>query len=181
VLYTCVLWKLFEKYFSCSFSSIFQIFFVWSVRTVFRDVRTVLLYVRMVILVVRTIWLICPDVHSSCPDEHVFATSTRHYVRTSLKFRPDGEPCRVKSHSPWRRTSLSPLLLWFFVVLCVFLVIFMHISHVHVSSLHFISSPGMYLYSFTNFFLKVFMLKISLFLSFHFFEFNIYYCPNFFN
>jgi hypothetical protein len=112
----------------------------------------VILYVRTVFLVVRTIWLIRPDVHSSCPDEHVFATSMWHYVRTSLKFRSDGEPCRVKSHSPWRHTSFFPLLLCFFVVLCVFLVLFMRISLVHVSSLDFISSPGMYLYSFTNFF-----------------------------
>jgi hypothetical protein len=75
-------------------------FFVWSVWTVFWDVQTVILYVRTVILVVRTIRLIRSDVHSSCSDERVFATSTWHYVRTSLKFRLDGEPCRVKSHSP---------------------------------------------------------------------------------
>jgi hypothetical protein len=67
---------------------------------VFRDVWTVLLYVQTVILVVRTIQLIRPDVHSSCPNERVFATFAWHYVRTSLKFCPDGEPCRVKSHSP---------------------------------------------------------------------------------
>jgi hypothetical protein len=60
----------------------------------------VLLYVRTVILVVRTIQLIRSDVNSCCPNERVFVISTWHYVRTSLKFRPDGEPCRVKSHSP---------------------------------------------------------------------------------
>jgi hypothetical protein len=60
----------------------------------------VLLYVRTVILAARTVRLIRPDVNSSTPDERVFAISTWYYVRTSLNFRPDGEPCRVKSHSP---------------------------------------------------------------------------------
>jgi hypothetical protein len=59
-----------------------------------------------------------------------------YYIQTSLKFRPDGEPCRVKSHSPWRRTSLSPLFLfclstcafslWF---LCVILMCTCHICN----------------------------------------------------
>jgi len=120
----------------------------------FWDVWTVILYVRTVFLVVRTIWLIRPDVYSSCPDERVFATSTWHYVQTSLKFRPNGEPCRVKSHSP--RAAVH-----FFASFCVFcrLELFMRSSHVHVSSLHFISSPGMYLYSSTNFFFKFSCLK----------------------
>jgi hypothetical protein len=59
-----------------------------------------ILYVRTVFLVVRTIRLIRPDVHSPCLDERVFATSTWHYVRTSFKFHPDSESCRVKLRSP---------------------------------------------------------------------------------
>jgi hypothetical protein len=93
---------------------------------------------------VRTIRLIRSDAHSSCPDDRVFATSTWHYVWTSLKFRPDGEPCRVKSHSPRAAAHFLVSFLCFFVVLCVFLVLFMHSSHVLVSSFHFISSPCMY-------------------------------------
>jgi hypothetical protein len=67
---------------------------------VFRDVRTVLLYVQTILLVVRTIRLIRPNVNSSCPDERVFAISTWHYVRKSLKFFPDGEPCAVAHFFP---------------------------------------------------------------------------------
>jgi hypothetical protein len=93
--------------FFCSFSSLFKIFFcVKCTDGVFRDVLTVLLYVRTVILVVQPIRLIHPDVNSSNPEERVFAISTWHYVRTSFKFRPNGEPCRVKSHSP-RAATLS--------------------------------------------------------------------------
>jgi hypothetical protein len=135
VLYTCVLWKLFGKYFFALFPLFFRFF---CVKRPDGDP------------ICPDGFSGCPDDHSSCPDEHVFETSTWHYVRTSLKFRPDGEPCRVKSHSTWRRTSFSPLLLCFFVVLCVFLVLFMRISLVHMSSLYF--------YSFTIFFF---------FLSFH--------------
>jgi hypothetical protein len=84
-------------------------FFVNCPDGVFRDVRTVLLYVRTMILVVRTIRLIRPNVNSSSPDERVFAIFTWHYVWTSLKFRSDDEPCRVKSHSPRAATfSLAP-------------------------------------------------------------------------
>jgi hypothetical protein len=49
---------------------------------------------------VQTIQLIRLDDYSSCPEDRFFATSTWHYVRTSLKFRLDGEPCRVISLSP---------------------------------------------------------------------------------
>jgi len=49
---------------------------------------------------VRTIQLIRSDGYSSCSDDRVFASSTWHYVLTLLKFRPDGEPCRVKPLSP---------------------------------------------------------------------------------
>jgi hypothetical protein len=110
VLYTCVLWKLLGKYFSALFHLFFRFFFcVNRPDCVFREVRTVLLYVRTVILVVRTIWLIRPDVNSSSPDERVFVISTWHYIWTSLKFCPDGEPCRVKSHSPSAATfSFTP-------------------------------------------------------------------------
>jgi hypothetical protein len=41
-------------------------------------------------------------------------------------------------------------LLVLFVVLRIFFVLFMRTSQVHVSSLQFISTPGMFLYSFTN-------------------------------
>jgi len=64
---------------------------------------------------VWTIQLFRPDAHSSFLDDCVFTTSTWHYVRTSLKFRPDGEPCRVKSHSP--RAAAHVL-----VSFCVFLL-----------------------------------------------------------
>jgi len=90
-----VLWKLFGKY----FYALFQILLCEASGRCFWDVRTVLLYVRTIILVVRTIQLILLDVHSSCLDERVFAISTWHYVQTSLKFHPDGEPYRVKSCS----------------------------------------------------------------------------------
>jgi hypothetical protein len=95
-----MLWKLFGKYFSALFPLLHIFFCVKRPEGVFRDVRTVIPYVRMVFLVVRTIRLIRPDIHSSCLDELVFVTSTWHYIRTSFKFRPDGEPYRVKSHSP---------------------------------------------------------------------------------
>jgi len=95
----CALEIIWEIFF-CFFSSLFQILLCDASERYFWDVRMVLLYVRMVILVVRTIRLIRPNVYSSCMDERVFVISTWHYVRTSLKFLLDGEPCRVKSHSP---------------------------------------------------------------------------------
>jgi hypothetical protein len=48
--------------------------------------------------------------------------------------RLDGEPCRVKSRSPCAAAYFFTLF-GSFVVLWVFLVIFMRICHVHVSSL----------------------------------------------
>jgi hypothetical protein len=79
-------------------------------------------------LFIRFLCLKRPDVHSSCLDERVFETSTWHYVWTSLKFHPDGKPCKVKLYSPLPRTSFSPLLLCFLsscafslCFLCVFL------------------------------------------------------------
>jgi hypothetical protein len=107
------------------------------------------------------------DCGSNCPDGKVdssgrpFSLSgwayflrslTCHYVRTSLKFCPDGEPCRVISHSPRAAAFSFCLFVVLFVILCIFFVLFMHISHVHVSSLQFISTPGVFLYSFTNLF-----------------------------
>jgi hypothetical protein len=75
VLYTCVLWKLFGKYFSALFS-FFQIFFcVCSVWMMCRSIWTVILYVRMVILVVQTIQLFRLDAHGSYPDGCVFVIS----------------------------------------------------------------------------------------------------------
>jgi hypothetical protein len=90
-----IIWEIFFYY----FSSLFQILVCEAFGRCFWDVRTVILYVRTVFLVVRTIRLIRPNVHSSCLNERVFTTSTSHYVWMSLKFRPDSEPCRVKSHS----------------------------------------------------------------------------------
>jgi hypothetical protein len=143
-----IVWKIFF----CSFSSLFQILLCEASKQCFWDVRMVIPYVRTIFLVVRTIRLIRPDVHSSCPDERILrplcgTTSERHlsFVRT---VNPVGLNCIL----PGPARHFSPLLLCFFVVLCVFLVLFMRISLVHVSSLDFISSPGMYLYSFTNFF-----------------------------
>jgi hypothetical protein len=95
-----MLWKLLGKYFSALFPLFFNFFCVNRSDGVFWVVRTVLLYVHIVILVVRTIRLIHPHVNSSSPDERVFAISMWHYVRMSLKFCLDGEPYRVKSHSP---------------------------------------------------------------------------------
>jgi len=113
----------------------------------------------MVVLDVQRIRLIHPDVPYPCPDGRVFAISYVALVRTSLKLRSDDEPCRVISHSPRAAAASYHFFLASFVFLCVFSVLFMHISHVHVSSLQFISTPGMFLYSFTDLFL-VFMLKI---------------------
>jgi hypothetical protein len=79
--------------------NIFSFFCVKRRDGVFQDNQTVLLYVRTMILVVQTIQLIHPNVNSSSLDERVFTISMWHYVRTSLKFRPDGESCRVKSYS----------------------------------------------------------------------------------
>jgi len=112
--------EIIREIFFCSFSSFFQILLCEASGRCFWDVQTMILYVRKVFLVVQTIRLIRPNIHSSCPDECVFTTSTWHYVRTSLNFCPDGEPCRVKSHSPWCRTSFSPLLLCFFLSSCAF-------------------------------------------------------------
>jgi hypothetical protein len=57
--------------------------------------------------------VMCPDGDSGCPDDMVVSFGRSwflsgrpcfwrplkwHYVRTSFMFRPDGEPCRVKSH-----------------------------------------------------------------------------------
>jgi len=90
-------------------------------------------------------WLIHPDGYSSCPDDHFFATSTWHYVWTSLKFRPDGEPYRVISLSPRATAHFLASFCVFFVVLCIFLILFMHSSRVHVLSLDFISTQGIFL------------------------------------
>jgi hypothetical protein len=79
--------------FFCSFSSLFQIFFVKRPDDMFGDVRTVILNIRTDILVVRTIRFLCPDVFGSRPDGCVFTTV---YVAQRL----DGEPCRVKSLYP---------------------------------------------------------------------------------
>jgi hypothetical protein len=76
---------------------------------------------------------------------------TWHYIRTSLKFRPDCEPCRVISHSP----ALQPLsfhYFWCFCRLVRFSLLFMCASHVRLSFLQFISTPGTLVYLFTDLF-----------------------------
>jgi hypothetical protein len=107
VLYTCVLWKLFLEIVFYSVSSLFQIFCVKRTNDVLgrpdddSDCPDG-------ISDVQTKRLIRPDVYSSCSDDRVFVTSTWHYVQKSLKFRPDGEPCRVKSLSPHAQLTFWP-------------------------------------------------------------------------
>jgi len=74
VLYTCVLWKLFGKYFSALFPLFFRLFCVKHPDGVTGcpDGSPGCLDG---VLVVRTILLIFPDVHSSCPNKRVCAIS----------------------------------------------------------------------------------------------------------
>jgi len=109
-IYTCAFSKIiFGKY--CSFFFLFFFFIFLCVASglffcLFGRcgcfVRTFLIQVRTGVLVRSLTW---------------------HYVRTALMFRPDGEPCRVKSHSPVPPT-LSFHSSWFFVGLCFFVCSF---------------------------------------------------------
>jgi hypothetical protein len=118
--------------------------FVWSVRIVFRDVRTVLLYVRTVILVsgrygwfVQTFILL---VRTSVFLQPLRGTMFGRHLSSVRTVNPVG----LNRILPAPQPIFSPFLA-LFVVLCVFLVIFMRISHMHVSSLYFLSTPGIFL------------------------------------
>jgi hypothetical protein len=52
---------------------------------------------------------------------------TWHYVQTALVIRLDGEPLRVKSHSPYAARHFSPSL-WIFLSVCAILFGFSHAS-----------------------------------------------------
>jgi hypothetical protein len=59
---------------------------------------------------------------------------TWHYVRTALVIRSDGEPLRVKSYTPLRRTTyFSSLLTFSLSLFAVFFALFTCFSHVHLS------------------------------------------------
>jgi hypothetical protein len=102
-----------------------------------------------------------PDDFSSCPDGVVVrlnvsspspdgSVSAIAYVA----LRPDGEPLRVKSLSPAPLNSFFTLFLFcyfFFVVLCVFSLVFPCFSHVHLSFCYFLSTPGVIFSLFTDF------------------------------
>jgi len=120
-----VLEIIFGKYFSALFSLFFRFFLCevsgrcfWLSEQCGCFVRTFLLLVLTGVLVRSLMW---------------------HYVRTTLMFCLDGEPCRVKSHSHCA-PGHSFLSLWFFVSLCVFLcsfyVYFSHALVLFVISLH---------------------------------------------
>jgi hypothetical protein len=105
----------------------------------------------------------CPDGGSSCPDDRVVSselpcslpwraclcdllcgtTSERHLSSVRM-VNPVGLNRMLLSAAHHFSSSLC-----IFFVLCIFLMIFMSIFHVHVSSLQFISAPGRFAYLFT--------------------------------
>jgi len=89
------------KIYCCSFSSLFSDFCVKRPNSVFRDVWTVILFVRTVILVVRRYGWFVRTLLVLVWTAVFLRSLTWHHVWTSLMFRPEGEPCRVKSHSPY--------------------------------------------------------------------------------
>jgi hypothetical protein len=118
-------------------------------------------------------YLVCLDGDFGCSDDTVVSSGHSWFLsgrpcfcvllRGTTSWR---HLCSVRTVNPvgWNRFLPAPQptflpLLWFFIVLCVFLVFFMHSSHVHVSSLDFISTPGIFLYSFTNLFLSFLWFK----------------------
>jgi hypothetical protein len=139
--------KIIWEIFFCSFSSLFQIFFC---------VKRPNSVTGCLDGVPR-----CLDGDSGCSDDMVVSsghpcslfgwaclcdllrgtTSERHlsFVRT---VNPVGLNCILLG-------AAHHFLFVLFVILCFFLVIFMRISHMHVSSLQFTSSPGMFVYLFT--------------------------------
>jgi hypothetical protein len=137
VLYTCVLRKFFLEIFFCSFYSLFQIFCVK--RPDGYPER--------------------PNGYSGCPDDTVSSSARLWFLsgRPCFRNRLRGTTsrrylCSVRTVNPIGLNHFLPapqLTFWpplcCFVVLCVFLVHFMHSSHVHVSSLDFISIPGIFL------------------------------------
>jgi len=129
VLYTCVFWKLFRKYFSAIFLS-FSVF----------------------LCEVSGRWFDCLDgkIDSS---EHPFSLSGWACFYDLLSGTTSGRHLSsVRTVNPVGLYQIPPApqpshfaFLVLFVALCFFFVLFMLISHVHVSSLQFISNPGMFL------------------------------------
>jgi len=130
VLYTCVLWKLFGKY----FFAIFPLFF-------------------------RFVCVKRSDDGSGCSDGMVdsfgrsFFLSGRACFYDLLRGTLSGRqlssirtvnPVGLNHILPAQQPSYLPFLV-LFVILCIFSVLFMRNSQVHMSSLQFISTPGMFL------------------------------------
>jgi hypothetical protein len=108
----------------------------------------------------------CPDGDSGCSDDtvvssgHPYSLSRRACFYDLLRGTTSGHHLSsVRTANPVGLNHILPgaarhfLFSLFsfvlFVVLWFFLVIFMCISHVHMYSLQFISSPGMFVYLFT--------------------------------
>jgi hypothetical protein len=96
---------IFGNTFLLFFLSFLDFFCVKRPDSMFGDVRTVILNVQTFMILVQTAVFLQPF--------------TWHNVQTLLMFRPDGEPCRVKSFSPH---AAAHFLASFCVVLssCVF-------------------------------------------------------------
>jgi hypothetical protein len=133
-----VFWKLFEKYFSVIFfSSLFQIFCVKRSNdgSGYPDGR-VESFGRPFFLSGQAYF--CDLLRGTTFKRHLSSVRTVNPVglyRIAL-----------------RAAAFSFAFLVLFLVLYIFSVLFMSISLVHVSSLQFISTPSMFLYSFTNLF-----------------------------
>jgi glycerol uptake facilitator-like aquaporin len=154
VVYTCVFWKLSGKYFAALFP-LFQIYFVWSVQTIclgtsrrfsWTSGHIFWLFGRYGFFV-RTFLVIVWTAVFSQP-------FTWHNVRTLLMFRPNSEPCRVKSFSPHAAALLLGSFWLDFVVLCFFsLCFYAKLFSARVKSA-VCSPPQVYSYSFTTLFLS---------------------------
>jgi hypothetical protein len=107
-----------------------------------------------------------PDGYSSCPNDTVYSSGRFWFLsgRPCFRNRLRGTTsrrylCSVRTVNPIGLNSFLPapqLTFWPpFVLFCRlvrFSSIFMHISHEHVSSLDFISTPSIFMYSFPTFF-----------------------------
>jgi hypothetical protein len=87
-------------------------------------------------------------------------TTFRHHLSSIRMVNPIG----LNRVLPAPQPIFLPLLV-LFVVLCVFLMIFMRISHVQVSSLQFLSTPDMFLILFYVSMLKIWCFWVSIMLS----------------
>jgi hypothetical protein len=87
-------------------------------------------------------------------------TTFRHHLSSIRMVNPIG----LNRVLPAPQPIFLPLLV-LFVVLCVFLMIFMRISHVQVSSLQFLSTPDMFLILFYVSMLKIGCFWVSIMLS----------------